>query len=233
MRPGLLRRAPGQRACSGSTPGWWGGRRTARSASSWPMRGWPRSCWSGPSAPGCRSPGSPRSALRQAHYLRGWLDDQDVAYVPPAGPPRPQKGNQPQQPGHDRLRRTGDPPPVHQPDPSPRTRPPLRLVLVHLAATPIPGPSLPLPAPRQCTHLTAVAVLVRQQHFVVFGLSSLVVACSGTVLVGAAPAGPVPCGCAAGDLGDQVCQETADLAERDCDEAAARAFGALAAVTAR
>ena len=35
------------------------------------------------------------------------------------------------------------------------------------------------------------------------------------------------------DLGDQVCQETADLAEREADEAAARAFGALAAVTAR
>ena len=75
--------------------------------------------------------------------------------------------------------------------------------------------------------------LVRQQHFVISGLSSLVVACSGAVLVGAAPAGPVPRGCAAGDLGDQVCQETADLAERDADEAAARAFGALAAVTAR
>ena len=65
------------------------------------------------------------------------------------------------------------------------------------------------------------------------GLSSLVVACSGAVLVGAAPAGPGPRGCAAGDLGDQVCQETADLAEREADEAAARAFGALAAVTAR
>ena len=30
-----------------------------------------------------------------------------------------------------------------------------------------------------------------------------------------------------------MCQETADLAERDRDEAAARAFGAVAAVTDR
>jgi len=33
--------------------------------------------------------------------------------------------------------------------------------------------------------------------------------------------------------GDQVCQETADLAERERDEAAARTFGAVAAVTLR
>ena len=46
------------------------------------------------------------------------------------------------------------------PDPTPR------LVLVHLAAaTPIPGPDQPLPAARLCPHLTAVAVLIRQQHF--------------------------------------------------------------------
>jgi hypothetical protein len=75
--------------------------------------------------------------------------------------------------------------------------------------------------------------LVRQQHFVVIALSSLVVAGSGAVLVGAAPAGPGPYGGAAGDAGGQVCQETADLAERDRDEAAARAFGAVAAVTER
>ena len=53
------------------------------------------------------------------------------------------------------------------------------------------------------------------------------------MLVGAAPVGPGPGGGAAGDAGGQVCQETADLAERDRDEAAARAFGAVAAVTAR
>ena len=75
--------------------------------------------------------------------------------------------------------------------------------------------------------------LVRQQHFVVFGLSSLVVAYAGSVLVVSSPVGPGPgCG-AAGGAGDQVCQETADLAERDRDEAAARAFGAVAAVTDR
>ena len=75
--------------------------------------------------------------------------------------------------------------------------------------------------------------LVRQQHFVVISVSSLVVADPGAVLVGAAPVGPGPGGGAAGDGRDQVCQETADLAERDRDEAAARAFGAVAAVTAR
>jgi hypothetical protein len=73
----------------------------------------------------------------------------------------------------------------------------------------------------------------RPYHFVVFGLSSLVVAGFGAVLVASAPAGPGPDGGAAGDGGDQVCQETADLAEREADEAAARAFGAIAAVTAR
>ena len=75
--------------------------------------------------------------------------------------------------------------------------------------------------------------LIRQQHFVVIRLSSLVVAGSGAVLVGAAPLGPGPDDGAGGDGRDQVCQETADLAERDRDEAAARAFGAVAAVTAR
>jgi hypothetical protein len=78
-----------------------------------------------------------------------------------------------------------------------------------------------------------VEALVRQQHFVVFGLSSLVMAGSGAVLVGSAPLGPGPDDGAGGGGGDQVCQETADLAERDRDEAAARAFGAVAAVTAR
>ena len=75
--------------------------------------------------------------------------------------------------------------------------------------------------------------LILQQHFVIVGLSSLVVAGSGAVLVASAPAGPGPCRGPAGGRGDQVCQETADLAERDRDEAAARAFGAVAAVTDR
>jgi hypothetical protein len=75
--------------------------------------------------------------------------------------------------------------------------------------------------------------VVLQQHFVVIGLSSLVVADFGALLVAAAPAGPGPYDAAAGNGGDQVCQETADLAERDRDEAAARAFGAIAAVTHR
>ena len=81
--------------------------------------------------------------------------------------------------------------------------------------------------------LSAAALLVLQQQIVIYCLSSLVVAGSGAVLVGAAPAGPGPYGGAGGDGGGQVCQETADLAERDRDEAAARAFGAVAAVTAR
>ena len=67
----------------------------------------------------------------------------------------------------------------------------------------------------------------------IYGLSSLVVAGSGAVLVVPAPAGPGTCGGSAGGCGDQVCQETADPAERDRDEAAARAFGAIAAVTDR
>ena len=62
------------------------------------------------SAPG--GPGTPTSPCRYWPW-RGWQ---------PAGP-RPQKGNQPQQPGHDRLHGTGDPPAAHQPDPGPRTRP--------------------------------------------------------------------------------------------------------------
>lgn len=49
----------------------------------------------------------------------------------------------------------------------------------------------------------------------------------------AAPAGPGPGGGAARDGGDEVCQETADLAERERDEAAATALGAIASVTAR
>lgn len=44
------------------------------------------------------------------------------------------------------------------------------------------------------------------------------------MLVGAPPVGPGPYGGAAGDDGDQVCQEMADLPERDRDEAAARGF---------
>src|SRR6478672_7282481 len=68
-------------------------------------------------------------------------------------------------------------------------------------------------------------IVILQPHFVVMGLSSLVVADSGAVLVAPAPGGPGH-GCAAGGrLGGYVCQETADLAERARDEAAARAFG--------
>jgi hypothetical protein len=77
------------------------------------------------------------------------------------------------------------------------------------------------------------AVLVLQQYFVIDSLSSFVVADPGLVLVMSSPGGPGPGGGAGGDGGDQVCQETADLRERDRDEAAARAFGAFAAVTAR
>ena len=53
------------------------------------------------------------------------------------------------------------------------------------------------------------------------------------VLVASSPGGPGPGSGVAGGADDQVCQETADLAERDRDEAAARAFGAVAAVTDR
>ena len=68
-------------------------------------------------------------------------------------------------------------------------------------------------------------VVILQPHFVVMGLSSLVVADSGAVLAASARGGPGQ-GCAAdGRLGGYVCQETADLAERDRDEAAARASG--------
>ena len=60
--------------------------------------------------------------------------------------------------------------------------------------------------------------LVLQQHFVVFGVSSLVVAGSGAVLVAAAPVGPGYGGGAAGDGSGQVCQEMADLAEREVNQ---------------
>ena len=93
--------------------------------------------------------------------------------------------------------------------------------------------AVPRPAPPHPRSRSTAGVLVLQQHFVVSGLSSLVVAGFGAVLVAAAPAGPGPGGGPGGEGGDQVCQETADLAEREADEAAARAFGAVAAVTAR
>jgi hypothetical protein len=79
----------------------------------------------------------------------------------------------------------------------------------------------------------ALPALVLQQHFVTQTLSSLVVGLPGAVLVPSAPQGPRPGHGAVGDDGDQVCQETLDLAERDRDKAAARAFGAVAAVTER
>jgi hypothetical protein len=75
--------------------------------------------------------------------------------------------------------------------------------------------------------------LVLQPHFVVFGLSSLVVAGAGAVLVAAAPAGPGPGECPVGQGVGQVCQQTADFAEGERNEAVARSFGVIAAVTAR
>jgi hypothetical protein len=75
--------------------------------------------------------------------------------------------------------------------------------------------------------------LVLQQHFVILGVSVLVVGVLGAILVASAPVGPRPGDGAVGDGGDQVCQETLGLAQREWDEAAARAFGAIAAVTAR
>ena len=92
---------------------------------------------------------------------------------------------------------------------------------------------LTLPILAQLGFIYILWRLVLQQHFVICSLPSLVVAGPGAVLVVPAPAGPGPCGGSAGGCGDQVCQETADLAERDRDEAAARAFGAVAAVTDR
>jgi hypothetical protein len=83
---------------------------------------------------------------------------------------------------------------------------------------------------RRCPDATR---LVLQQHFVILGVSALVVGLSGAVLVASAPEGPRPGRSAVGDGGDQVCQETLGLAQREWDEAAARAFGAIAAVTAR
>ena len=50
----------------------------------------------------------------------------------------------------------------------PGSRPRLGLVPV-APKTPVPGPRLPLPATRLRPHLSAVAVLVRQQHFVIRG----------------------------------------------------------------
>src|SRR5438445_11064272 len=79
--------------------------------------------------------------------------------------------------------------------------------------------------------LSAVAVLILQQYFVIYSVSSLVVAGPGAVLVVSAPARPGPCGGSAGGCGDQVCQEAADPAECDPHAIAARAFGALAAVS--
>jgi hypothetical protein len=68
---------------------------------------------------------------------------------------------------------------------------------------------------------------------VICGVSPLVVGLFGAILVASAPVGPGPGHSASGDGGGQVCQETLDLAECDRDKAAARAFGAIAAVTAR
>jgi hypothetical protein len=80
---------------------------------------------------------------------------------------------------------------------------------------------------------TVVVVLILQPHLVILGLSALVVGLSGAVLVASAPAGPGPGEHAVGQGHDQVCQKTLDLSQRDWDEAAARAFGAITAVMAR
>jgi len=101
---------------------------------------------------------------------------------------------------------------------------------LHQRAYPIDAPSIQQSLPGG---LGLNTDLVQQQHFVVISSPSLVVTDPGPVLVASSPARPGPCGGAAGDGGGQVCQETADLAERDRDEAAARTFGAVAAVTAR
>src|SRR2546430_12348495 len=62
-----------------------------------------------------------------------------------------------QRPGHDRLHTPGDPPPADQP--GLRTRPRGRLALVPLApTTAVPGPGMPLPAPRLRTHLSGQRV---------------------------------------------------------------------------
>ena len=106
----------------------------------------------------------------------------------------------------------------------------------HVGITPPLSPTVrldDLPTPDYEEYFQHAEDLVLQQHFVRYGMSSPVVAGPGAVLVAPAPAGPGPCGGPAGGCGDQVCQETADLAECDRDEAAARAFGAIAAVTDR
>lgn len=83
------------------------------------------------------------------------------------------------------------------------------------------GTTLPVYYMRAVGLLSAARELVLQQYFVICFLSSLVVAGFRLVQVASSPGGPVPCGSAGRDLGGQVCQETADLAERDRDEAAA------------
>ena len=151
------RRSPTTPATGRAAPAWstWPGSRaaagTSRNASSRPRTrpGWTITR----SAPG--APGTPTSPCRCSPW---------PGCPPPA--PRPQRGNRHQRPGHDRLHATGDPQTTDQLNPGPRARPRTRLVLVTLAATtPAPGPGLPLPTPRLCTHLSAVAVLIRQQHF--------------------------------------------------------------------
>jgi hypothetical protein len=62
--------------------------------------------------------------------------------------------------------------------------------------------------------------------------ASAVVAFTGAVLVASSPGRPCPPEGVGGDV-DQRCQETSDLGEGERDEAAARSFGAIAAVTER
>lgn len=75
--------------------------------------------------------------------------------------------------------------------------------------------------------------LVLQPHVVMFGASALVVGLLDAVLVTSPPVGPGPGHDTLGHGGDQVCQASPDLAQCERDETAARAFGAIAAVTAR
>ena len=66
------------------------------------------------------------------------------------------KGDRRRRAGHDRLHLARAAAAAGQLDPVSRARPGGRMVLVTLApTTPVPGPAVPLPAPRLCIHLAA------------------------------------------------------------------------------
>ncbi|GLY71080.1 hypothetical protein Atai01_76990 [Amycolatopsis taiwanensis] len=71
------------------------------------------------------------------------------------------------------------------------------------------------PTNQNPTNVPARDYLVLQPHFVVISLSALVVGLLGAVLVASTPLGPGPGHGAVEWGGDQVCQETFDLAQRD------------------